>query len=177
MGVSGCGKSTLGTFLSEKLGWPLYEGDDFHPRENLEKMARGVPLTDQDRIPWLLQLHDVVHRERSAGSNAIVVCSALRRLYRQVLLFGSGALTSCPTLTAQPTLPDVWFLFLDGSYEFILDRMVARKGHFMPADLLRSQFEALEPPSEGENALTLDICRSMADIVIEIEKHLLSICS
>ncbi|KAL0979816.1 hypothetical protein UPYG_G00190100 [Umbra pygmaea] len=96
MGVSGCGKTTLGAFLSRKLGWRLHEGDDFHPQENVAKMSRGEPLTDQDRLPWLLKLHDVIQRELSSCRNAIVVCSALRRLYRQVLLFGSKALTSSP---------------------------------------------------------------------------------
>ncbi|KAJ7994341.1 hypothetical protein DPEC_G00264860 [Dallia pectoralis] len=86
--------TTLGSFLSHKLGWPLYEGDDFHPQQNVEKMSRGEPLTDQDRLPWLLKLHDVIQRELSSGCNAIVVCSALRRLYREILLFGSKALTS-----------------------------------------------------------------------------------
>ncbi|XP_046904381.1 probable gluconokinase isoform X2 [Hypomesus transpacificus] len=140
-------------------------------------MARGEPLTDQDRIPWLLKLHDVVLSERSAGSDAIVVCSALRRLYRQILLFGRNALTSCPAQAAPPTLPDVWFLFLYGSYDLIHSRMLGRMGHFMSPDLLRSQFDVLEPPSEEENALTLDIRRSIADIAMEIKAHLLSISS
>ncbi|XP_067087548.1 probable gluconokinase [Osmerus mordax] len=140
-------------------------------------MARGEPLTDQDRIPWLLKLHDVVLRERSAGSDAIVVCSALRHLYRQILLFGRSDLTSCPAQAAPPTPPDVWFLFLYGSYDLIHSRMVARRGHFMSPDLLRSQFDVLEPPSEEENALTLDIRRSNADIAMEIKAHFLSISS
>uniref|UniRef100_A0A3P8YXZ6 Gluconokinase n=1 Tax=Esox lucius TaxID=8010 RepID=A0A3P8YXZ6_ESOLU len=173
MGVSGCGKTTLGAFLSHKLGWPLHEGDDFHPVENVEKMSRGEPLTDQDRLPWLLKLHDIIQREMSSGRNAIVVCSALRRLYRQVLLLGSKALTSSePGSVATCSLPGVWFLFLYGTYDMIHTRMVARRGHFMQPDLLRSQFEVLEPPAPEENAILLDIRRSTDDICREIQEHL-----
>ncbi|XP_078141406.1 putative gluconokinase isoform X4 [Centroberyx gerrardi] len=146
MGVSGCGKSTLGTFLSEKLGWPLYEGDNFHPKENIEKMSRGEPLTDQ-------------------------------RIYRQILLYGSKALpsSSSPDQEQEPlAIPDVFFLFLYGDYDFIHQRMVARRGHFMSEDLLRSQFDVLEPPLDEENVLPLDIRRSVPEIAMEIETHYLS---
>ncbi|XP_071782522.1 putative gluconokinase isoform X1 [Centroberyx gerrardi] len=177
MGVSGCGKSTLGTFLSEKLGWPLYEGDNFHPKENIEKMSRGEPLTDQDRLPWLLELHDIIVKERSSGSDALVVCSALKRIYRQILLYGSKALpsSSSPDQEQEPlAIPDVFFLFLYGDYDFIHQRMVARRGHFMSEDLLRSQFDVLEPPLDEENVLPLDIRRSVPEIAMEIETHYLS---
>ncbi|XP_039887622.1 probable gluconokinase isoform X1 [Simochromis diagramma] len=176
MGVSGCGKSTFGIFLSEKLGWPLYEGDDFHPRENIEKMSRGEALTDQDRLPWLLKLHEVIQRERSSGSDALLVCSALKHQYRRILLHGSKALTS-PSETDQeifpPASPDVFFLFLRGDYEFIYQRMVARRGHYMKADMLRSQFDTLEAPSDEENVLTLDIQRGIDDMAVEVERHLI----
>ncbi|KAM3611111.1 uncharacterized protein V6R79_013670 [Siganus canaliculatus] len=116
MGVSGCGKSTLGAFLSEKLGWPMYEGDNFHPPENIEKMARGEPLTDQDRLPWLLKLHEVIEKTRCSGSDALVACSALKQLYRQILLHGSKALA--PSASELPlSSPDVFLLFLHGSPE------------------------------------------------------------
>ncbi|XP_029960634.1 probable gluconokinase [Salarias fasciatus] len=180
MGVSGTGKSTLGKSLSEKLGWPLHEGDDFHPQENIEKMVRGEPLTDQDRLPWLLKLHEVIQRERSSGSDALVACSALKRHYRQILLNGSKALTlsSGPDQEVlPPAFPDVFFLFLHGSYDLIHQRMVARRGHYMRADLLRSQFDVLEPPVDEENVLPLDIRRSIADMVMEVEKHFLSCMS
>lgn len=180
MGVSGCGKSTLGTFLSEKLGWPLHEGDNFHPQDNIEKMARGEALTDQDRLPWLLKLHEVIERERCSGSDALVVCSALKRIYRQILLYGSKALTfsSCPDQEIPlSTPPDVFFLFLHGDYDFIHQRMVARRGHFMKADLLRSQFDVLEPPLDEENVLPLNITRSITDLATEVEKHLISLKS
>uniref|UniRef100_A0A674APX3 Gluconokinase n=1 Tax=Salmo trutta TaxID=8032 RepID=A0A674APX3_SALTR len=175
MGVSGClvWHSTH-LCLCSQLGWPLHEGDDFHPRENVEKMARGEPLTDQDRLPWLLKLHDVIQRERSSGGDAIMVCSALRRLYRQVLLFGSEALTYSSDTAGlhMCSLPGVWFLFLYGTYDLIHARMVARRGHFMQPGLLRSQFDVLEPPAEEENALLLDIRRSTDDICREIQEHL-----
>ena len=106
-----------------------------------------------------------------------MVCSSLRRLYRQILLFGRDYLTSCPGPAAPPTLPDVWFLFLYGSYDLIYSRLLARMGHFMSPDLLRSQFDVLEPPTEEENSLALDIRRSKADIAMEIKAHLLSVCS
>ncbi|CAN9513149.1 unnamed protein product [Ophioblennius macclurei] len=175
MGVSGSGKSTLGKSLSEKLGWPLHEGDDFHPQENIEKMARGEPLTDQDRLPWLLKLHEVIQRERRSGSDALVLCSALKHHYRQILLNGSKALTlSTTSEVLPPGFPDVFFLFLHGNYDLIHERMVARRGHYMRADLLRSQFDVLEPPLDEENVLSLDIRRSIADMVIEVEKHSVS---
>ncbi|XP_070761177.1 probable gluconokinase [Enoplosus armatus] len=177
MGVSGCGKSTLGAFLSEKLGWPLHEGDDFHPQENIEKMARGEPLTDQDRLPWLLKLHEVIKRERCSGSNALVACSALKHLYRQILLYGSKALapSSAPDQDIPPpTSPDVFFLFLHGDYDLLYQRMVARNGHYMREHLLRSQFDVLEPPLDEENVLPLDIRRSIADMAKEVEKHVKS---
>ncbi|XP_034398324.1 probable gluconokinase [Cyclopterus lumpus] len=174
MGVSGCGKSALGAFLSEKLGWPLHEGDHFHPPGNVEKMARGEPLTDQDRLPWLFRLHEVIERERCSRSDALVACSALKRLYRQILLHGSKALDSSSGPgrdVLPPTHPDVCFLFLHGNYDLIQQRMVARRGHYMKADLLRSQFDILEPPSEGENVLPLDVSRSMTDMATEVQKH------
>ncbi|XP_041855084.1 probable gluconokinase isoform X2 [Melanotaenia boesemani] len=178
MGVSGSGKSSLGMFLSEKLGWPFHEGDNYHPWENIQKMAHGEPLTDKDRLPWLLKLHEVIERERSSGSDAFMACSALKRQYRQILLYGSTALTTSSSGSLQdilpPTLPDVFFLYLYGDYDFIYQRMVARKGHYMRADLLRSQFDVLEPPLDEENALSLDIRRGITDMAGEVQKHIIS---
>ncbi|XP_029296073.1 probable gluconokinase [Cottoperca gobio] len=174
MGVSGCGKSALGAFLSDKLGWPLHEGDSFHPQGNIEKMARGEPLTDQDRLPWLLKLHDIIERERRSRSDALVACSALKHLYRQILLYGSKALAGPHQDILPAASPDVFFLFLHGDYELIQERMVARRGHYMKADLLCSQFDVLEPPSDKENVLLLDIRRSITDITMEVEKHIIS---
>ncbi|KAK2837174.1 hypothetical protein Q5P01_014386 [Channa striata] len=141
-------------------------------------MARGEALTDQDRLPWLLKLHEVIQRERSSGSHALVVCSALKRLYRQILLNGSKAFaaSSSQDQDIQPSAyPDVFFLFLHGDYDLIYQRMVARRGHYMKADLLRSQFDALEPPLADENVLSLDIRRSLTDMAMVVEKHFISL--
>ncbi|XP_056888739.1 probable gluconokinase [Takifugu flavidus] len=179
MGVSGCGKSSLGACLSEKLGWRLHEGDDFHPQENIDKMSKGEPLTDQDRLPWLLRLHEVIESEMRSGSDALLTCSALKRLYRQILLHGSRALApSCPdNATQPPNSPHIYFLFLHGDFELLNQRVLARKGHYMKADLLRSQFDDLEPPLEEENVLLLDVSRNISDIAMEVERHLISLKS
>ncbi|XP_077457653.1 putative gluconokinase isoform X2 [Stigmatopora argus] len=174
MGVSGSGKSSLGAILSKELGWPLHEGDSFHSEENVAKMARGEALADQDRFPWLLRLHDVIEKERRSGSDALVACSALKRLYRLILLHGAKAFstsTSCPPLSH--SLPDVFFLYLHGNREIIRQRMVDRKGHFMKSDLLDSQFDVLEAPGNGqeENVLQLDVSMSITDMTAEVVKH------
>ncbi|XP_065327927.1 probable gluconokinase isoform X3 [Pelmatolapia mariae] len=131
----------------------------------------------QIRLPWLLKLHEVIQRERSSGSDALLVCSALKHQYRRILLHGSKALTS-PSETDQEIFPaaspDVFFLFLRGDYEFIYQRMVARRGHYMKADMLRSQFDTLETPSDEENVLTLDIQRGIDDMAVEVERHLIN---
>ncbi|XP_077418685.1 putative gluconokinase isoform X4 [Vanacampus margaritifer] len=142
-----------------RKGWPLLEGDRFHPEENVAKMARGEALADQDRFPWLLRLHDVIER--------------------LILLHGSKAL---PTSTSSPlphSLPGVFFLLLHGDYELIRQRMVARRGHFMKADLLDSQFDVLEIPVEEQevNILRLDVSMSIRDMAVEVEKHLSSLKS
>lgn len=114
------------------------------------------------------------HRERCSGSDALVVCSALKRLYRQILLYGSRALTSFSSVDPGIPLsnpPDVFFLFLYGDYDLIHQRIVARKGHYMKEDMLRSQFEVLEPPLDEENVLPLNIARSLADMATEVENH------
>uniref|UniRef100_A0A8C5BAM9 Gluconokinase n=1 Tax=Gadus morhua TaxID=8049 RepID=A0A8C5BAM9_GADMO len=142
MGVSGCGKYLVCECLCLQLGWPLYEGDDFHPPENIDKMARGEALTDQDRFPWLHKLHQATVKARRSSSDAIVVCSALKRLYRLILLHGRQALTSSSCTEREalpPSLPGL-----------IHQRMVARSGHYMRADMLQSQFSALEPPGAEE---------------------------
>lgn len=111
--------------------------------------------------------------ERRSGSHALVVCSALKRLYRQILLYGSKALTSssCADRNILPATPDVFFLFLHGDYDLLYQRMVARRGHYMKADLLRSQFDVLEPPLDEENVLPLDVRRNIPDMAKEVEKH------
>ena len=150
MGVAGCGKSTVGTALAERLGKPFLDADDFHPASNVAKMSQGIPLTDDDRWPWLDSLAKALHSEAERVGMAIGGCSALRRAYRQRLIDTAG----------EP----ITFVFLKGSRDIIAERMAARSGHFMPTALLDSQFATLEPPEEDENALVCDIGASVSDL-------------
>jgi len=140
MGVSGSGKSTVGGFLAGALGWELAEGDDFHPAANVAKMASGQPLTDEDRWPWLGTIADWIKNRDALSEPGVVTCSALKKRYRDVL---RG--------------PNVVFVYLQGGKGQISDRLQARHGHFMPPELLQSQFEALEEPTAEENVLVVDI--------------------
>jgi len=152
MGVSGCGKTTIGESLSARLGWDFIEGDSVHSPENVEKMSRGIPLTDEDRLPWLKELHALLIERQTQGKSVIVSCSALKRSYREILRRG---------------IDDVQFVFLEGDYDTILDRMQNREGHYMRPGMLRSQFEALERPDESE-ALIVSIEQPVEDTVEEI---------
>lgn len=155
MGVAGCGKSTVAAALADALGGAALDGDDFHPPENIAKMARGEPLTDADRWPWLDR---VAAAMRDTPGLVFCGCSALRRAYRDRLRAGAG----------EPVL----FLHLAGSRDLIAARMGARTGHFMPLSLLDSQFATLEPPGPDEMALAVDIgapqdkvlARALADL-------------
>jgi carbohydrate kinase (thermoresistant glucokinase family) len=155
MGVSGCGKSTVAGLLAGRLDWPFAEGDDFHSEHNVAKMRSGHPLTDADRAPWLRAIRAWIDEQHGAGRSAIVTCSALKRSYRDIL---RGA--------------DVVFVYLRGDREQIARRMGARHGHFMPTGLLDSQFADLEPPGPDENAVTIDISRSAAELADEIMTRL-----
>jgi gluconokinase len=135
MGVSGCGKSTVGALLAERLGWAFAEGDDLHPPENIEKMRRGIPLSEADRRPWLRSVAEVIDRLQSEGSAGIITCSALRQRYREMLAYGR---------------PHLRFLYLKGSRALIRRRLAQRLGHFMPPALLDSQFADLEEPGPDE---------------------------
>jgi carbohydrate kinase (thermoresistant glucokinase family) len=153
MGVSGSGKTTLGQELARHLGIPFLDGDDFHPAENLQKMAAGTPLEDADRLGWLLRLNQLAKSHK--GTGAVIACSALKEKYRELLQSGLQG--------------EVRWIYLLGSYEQIHDRMQKRKGHFMPAGLLRSQFETLEPPSYGIHVpVTLSPGDAVQRILIEI---------
>lgn len=153
MGVSGSGKSIIGKMLSEKLSRPFYDGDDFHPEANVKKMSSGNPLNDEDRKEWLVTLNKLALEHR--GKGAIIACSALKKNYRSLLRAGMG---NCMA-----------FVYLDGSFELIKSRLEERKGHFMSAQLLQSQFDALEPPSK---AITVSIEETPAKIVKNIMKEL-----
>ena len=133
MGVSGSGKTTIGKGLAERLGCRFYEGDDFHTAGNVAKMAAGIPLTDEDRAGWLRALAGVIRDDLRRGEGGVMACSALKEKYRRVL-------------RVDPRL--VRFLYLKGSYEVIRERLERRTGHYMSAELLQSQFEALEEPQD-----------------------------
>jgi carbohydrate kinase (thermoresistant glucokinase family) len=150
MGVSGCGKTSVGLQLSQRLGWPFYDGDDFHPRENVEKMATGIPLDDNDRVPWLKILRDLIARHLARGESVLLACSALKQSYRDQLADGNLGTV---------------FVHLKGDYDLILSRMQARAGHYMKAEMLQSQFATLEAPAD---ALTVDIGVNLDRITEEI---------
>lgn len=150
MGVSGCGKSLVGEAVAAALGAPFVEGDTLHPATNVAKMAHGIPLTDEDRFPWL----DRVGAEIAAtGHEGLVVsCSSLKKIYRDRLRgFGRGR---------------VVFVFLSGSEAVLAERMAARRGHFMPASLLKSQFATLEDPSGEPGVITVDVSPSPEQVIV-----------
>ena len=157
MGVSGSGKSTIADKLAARLRWRFEDGDKFHPASNVAKMSAGHPLTDEDRWPWLQAIADEIDRVCKAGQNAVIACSALKRAYRDILVHGR-----C----------DVRIVYLQGSRELIAARLAARKNHFMPPDLLDSQFKTLEPPAPGENPVTVSIDATVDTIVDDIVRGL-----
>ncbi len=149
MGVSGCGKTTVGQLLANKLQIPFYDGDDFHPESNVEKMSKGIPLTDDDREDWLIALNQ---RAKESADGAVFACSALKEKYRQ-LLFRDLPETS-------------QLVYLQGDFELIDQRMKARKGHFMPPGLLKSQFETLEAPHYGLTISIEDKPETIVELII-----------
>ncbi len=142
MGVSGSGKSTIARELAARLGWPFKEGDDLHPSENRAKMHSGIPLTDDDRKPWLEAVAGWIDDQRAGGQPGIVTCSALKRAYRETVI---------------GQRPEVRLVYLRGAYDLIAERLSRRKGHFMPADLLQSQYDTLEAPGPDEEPIIVDI--------------------
>jgi gluconokinase len=153
MGVSGSGKSTVAAGLVDRLGWEFAEGDDFHPPENVEKMRSGHPLDDDDRWPWLRRLADWIGEHERAGRSVVVTCSALRRPYRDLLREGH---------------PSVWFAHVTADRELIRDRMERRAGHYMPASLLDSQIDTLEPLQDDEPGARISGAGSPDDVVTEL---------
>ncbi|XP_068279387.1 probable gluconokinase isoform X1 [Nyctibius grandis] len=171
MGVSGSGKTTVGSRLAAKLGWKFYDADDYHPPENKKKMAEGIPLNDEDRIPWLCALHDILRREDSSRHDAILACSALKKIYRHILVSGASAIESNqPEQRGENAALKILFVHLDGPIDIIAGRLQKRRGHFMPPELLKSQFDTLEPPSAPENFITVNLEQSLPEIVLEIER-------
>jgi gluconokinase len=157
MGVSGSGKSTIADKLAERLSWKYEDGDKFHPLSNVAKMSAGQPLTDEDRWPWLQAIADEIDRVCKARERAVIACSALKRVYRDILVHGRN---------------DVRIIFLEGTQELIAARLNLRKGHFMPPGLLASQFKTLEPPGTDENPVTISIDASVDAIVDDIVRQL-----
>jgi gluconokinase len=154
MGVSGSGKTTVGKALAEHLRWDFYDADNFHPPENVAKMANGIPLDDSDRAPWLAALHDLISDSLILNRPGVLACSALKERYRRQLFQGNEK---------------VQFVYLKGTYDLIWARMKTRTNHFMKAQMLHSQFDALEEPSD---ALTVDIALSVEDILDLVMKQI-----
>ena len=152
MGVSGAGKTTIGQLLSSKIGIPFFDADDFHSPSNKEKMKAGIPLTDDDRMDWLLQLHQLALKQ-SKTQGAIIACSALKEKYRTIL--------------ANDINP--FWVFLQGTYQQLYDRMKNRQGHYMSVELLQSQLDTLEIPVD---AFTLSIMLTPDEIVNKILIHI-----
>lgn len=150
MGVAGSGKSTIASRLAEHLHWRFAEADTFHSPANIAKMRSGIPLTDEDRWPWLDAIAAWIDSMRAAGEPCVVACSALKRAYRERLTGGHH---------------DVRFVYLQGSYATVAARVSGRTGHYMPVSLLRSQFDALEEPDPGENAIVAPIEKPPPEIV------------
>ncbi len=153
MGTAGSGKTTIGELLASRLGWSFVDGDTFHSPANVEKMSRGVPLDDSDRIPWLNSIREAMLRWDALRQNIVLTCSALKRSYRDLLRINSN----------------VKLVYLKGTYDLLRERLRSRKGHYATEQLLASQFADLEEPAD---AITIDVARSPEEIVAEIRKLL-----
>jgi gluconokinase len=153
MGVSSSGKSTIGTLLANQLHWEFEDGDWFHPARNIDKMQAGIPLTDEDRAPWLIAIADFIDQTRLSGKRVVLACSALKRRYRTVIIGNR---------------PDVQLVYLKGDMELIGRRFAARHEHFMPPSLLQSQFDALEEPGPDEHPIVVSIEPRPREIVAKI---------
>jgi gluconokinase len=153
MGVTGSGKTTIGSLLAEELGWEFADADSFHSAANKEKMSRGIALDDADREPWLEAIRAALLQWSAERKNVVLACSALKKSYRERLMIG----------------PDVKFVYLEGSYEVIRQRLLSRHGHFATEKILSSQFEALEEP---EDAVAVDVGNTPEEIVSDIRDRL-----
>ena len=157
MGVSGSGKSLIGAGLARALGVDFIEGDQYHSAENVERMSRGIPLTDDDRAQWLRSLAARIREAKETGSGVVISCSALKRSYRDIL---------------RADATELRFVFLNGRRELIAQRLAGRQGHYMPPSLLESQFAILEEPLPDEDAWVCDISDSPQDLVASLVARL-----
>lgn len=153
MGVTGSGKTVVGSLLASQLGWKFADADNFHSRENIEKMRRGLGLSDADREPWLRAIHAAMAGWEAENQGGVMACSALKESYRQLL---------CADLPVK-------LVYLKGTYELIAHRLTFRHGHYATESLLASQFAALEEPA---NAIVVDITKSPEEVVSEIRRQL-----
>ncbi len=150
MGVCASGKTTIGEKIAQRLGAKFIDGDDLHPKVNILKMSRGEPLNDDDRKPWLERIRDAAFSLESKNEQGIIVCSALKKNYRDQIRDGNKNVT---------------FLFLDGNFDLIMNRMIARKGHFMKPNMVESQFDTLERPDNEDQVAVVDIDTDIDDVV------------
>lgn len=158
MGVSGCGKSTVAEAIAMQLDAHFKDGDELHPESNIKKMESGIPLTDDDRQPWLVKLANYAREQSALHGMCVIACSALKKRYRETLNQAGN----------------VVYVYLEGSFELIASRMQARTGHFMPETLLKSQFEALEDPREEVNVVAVGIESEPQTIALNAVKALYS---
>jgi gluconokinase len=152
MGVSGCGKTTIGEMLADRLKCDFADADSFHSQANKDKMHKGIPLTDDDRWPWLKAIRASIVEKQADGTTHVYACSALKRVYRDILRDGDT---------------DVTFVYLKGTPELLQERIKTRKGHFFDPKLLQSQLDTLEPPGPDE-AIEVDIALSPEEIVVKV---------
>ncbi|MEG3985940.1 gluconokinase [Microcoleus sp. S28C3] len=155
MGVSGSGKTTVGKLLAQSLNWDFSDADDFHPSANIEKMSRGIPLEDADRLPWLLQLQAAIDRWLLENKNVVLACSALKASYREILCRDPQRMK---------------IVYLKGSFQLLSARLASRENHYMKADLLLSQLDTLEEP---QDAIIIDASQPLDIIVRQIRNHLM----
>ncbi|XP_006717173.2 putative gluconokinase isoform X1 [Homo sapiens] len=173
--AAGPRRSTVGALLASELGWKFYDADDYHPEENRRKMGKGIPLNDQDRIPWLCNLHDILLRDVASGQRVVLACSALKKTYRDILTQGKdGVALKCEESGKEAKQAEMQLLVvhLSGSFEVISGRLLKREGHFMPPELLQSQFETLEPPAAPENFIQISVDKNVSEIIATIMETL-----
>ena len=160
MGASGSGKTSVAAELTRQLGWEYIEGDDLHPKANVDKMASGHPLDDEDRWPWLRRIAEVIGEHEAAGTSVVITCSALKRSYRDLLCAGH---------------PSVWFAHVDVDRDVLTDRLAHRKGHYMPPSLLDSQLATLERLGEDEPGDVIDgdgpLEQTVAELVGDLHRE------